>query len=319
MIAVLGAFDGYHRGHQRLLMTAAGLAARSGGQDDWGVVTFSPHPGSVIGGRRIPALFTDGERDILSRYFNVPATLKIAFTEALSGLSPYDFLDYMDDILPLSGIVVGADFRFGRSREGDAEFLAAEASKRGWSFQAAESLLVDGKKVASSSIRNHVAHGAMDLAGQLLGYPFFFSGTVVRGDGRGKKLGFPTANIEYAPEKILPKRGVYAASVFADSRWIPGALSIGTNPTFNENGSSVRAETHLIDFSGSLYGRRIAVFIESFLREEERFPSPEILISRMKIDVSNASDHFALAMRSKRDVYHRMGEILKGEFEGQNS
>lgn len=316
MIAILGAFDGYHLGHQKLLRTASGLALKHGREGDWGVVTFSPHPGSIVRGRKIPVLFTDGERDLLSRYFNIPATLKIPFSRALADLSPMEFLDYMDDLLPLSGIVVGSDFRFGRNREGDTALIEQESKRRGWFFEAAESLVINGEKVASSSIRSHVAHGAMDQAANLLGYPFFFSGTVVRGEGRGAKLGFPTANIHYPSEKVLPKRGVYAASVFVDSGWMPGALNVGVNPTFHEDGSEIRAETHIIGYNGNLYGERITVFLDKFLREEEKFSSPELLAESMKKDVERAARHFAISKKEKSEVYRKAGEVLREGFRG---
>lgn len=311
MIAILGAFDGYHLGHQKLLRTASGLALKYGRESDWGVVTFSPHPGSIVRGRKIPVLFTDGERDLLSRYFNIPATLKIPFSRALADLSPMEFLDYMDDLLPLSGIVVGSDFRFGRNREGDTALIEQESKRRGWFFEAAESLVINGEKVASSSIRSHVAHGAMDQAANLLGYPFFFSGTVVRGEGRGAKLGFPTANIHYPSEKVLPKRGVYAASVFVDSEWMPGALNVGVNPTFHEDGSEIRAETHIIGYNGSLYGKNIVIFIEKYLRDEKKFSSSEQLIIRMKQDVQNAENIFFSKVKEDKDVYKLFAERLR--------
>ncbi|MGI6784426.1 MAG: riboflavin biosynthesis protein RibF [Aminivibrio sp.] len=312
MIAVLGAFDGFHLGHQRLLRAAADLALKSGGEDDWGVVTFTPHPGNIVRGRKIPVLFTDPERDLLSRYFRIPATLKLPFSRALADLSPVEFLDYMEDILPLSGIVVGTDFRFGRNREGDVALMEKEAEERGWSFRAAESLVIGGEKVASSSIRNHVAHGAMDLAESLLGYPFFFTGTVVRGEGRGKKLGFPTANIDYRAEKVLPKRGVYAVSVYVEAKWMPGALNVGVNPTFHTGGGEVRAETYIIGFNGSLYGKEILVFIEQFLREESKFNSPGLLTVQMEKDVRDAMDYFSAKKQSHEKLYELFASTMDG-------
>jgi len=310
MIAVLGAFDGYHLGHQKLLRTAAELALKTGAQAEWGVVTFSPHPGTVVGGRNIPVLFTDRERDFLGRLFQIPATLKISFSRALAELSPTDFLDYLEDILPLSGIVVGADFRFGRNREGDRRFIEEEARRRGWLFEAVEPLTVNGEKVASSSIRSHVAHGAMNSAARLLGYPFFLAGPVVKGDGRGTALGFPTANIAYPPEKVLPRRGVYAASVYTSAGWRAGALNVGVNPTFNEDGKELRAETYIIEFDGTLYGEEIVVFIEEFLREEKKFRSPELLVSCMKDDAERAARHFASSEPGKEKFFRNAGELL---------
>ncbi|MBP6333506.1 MAG: riboflavin biosynthesis protein RibF [Aminivibrio sp.] len=314
MILILGAFDGFHLGHRRLLETAAAMAARlpAGNAGDWGVVTFSPHPGNVIKGREIPVLFTEPERDVLARFLHIPRTLKIPFTPEIAGMSPSEFLDYIEDLLPVTGIVVGKDFRFGRDRVGDTAFLRKSSEAKGWLFEEADPLSIDGEKVGSSSIRSHVAHGSVALAKRLLGYPFFFEGTVVPGDGRGAKLGFPTANIHYPPEKVMPRRGVYCVSVFVDSTWMPGALNVGVNPTFLQEERGIRAETHIIGYNGSLYGKKIAVFFEEFLRDEEKFDSPEQLVSRMKEDVLLSGRLFGEAAQAWRELYGQLGTALRG-------
>ncbi len=314
MILILGAFDGFHLGHRRLLETAGAMAERLSAKNegDWGVVTFSPHPGNVVKGREIPVLFTEPERDVLARFLHIPRTLKIPFTPEIAGMSPADFLDYLEELLPVTGIVVGKDFRFGRNREGDTSFLRKRSEAKGWLFEEAEPLSIDGEKVGSSSIRSHVAHGSVALAKRLLGYPFFFEGTVVPGDGRGTRLGFPTANVHYPTEKVMPRRGVYCVSVFVDTVWMPGALNVGVNPTFRQEERGVRAETHIIGYNGSLYGKNIAVFFEEFLRDEEKFDSPEQLVSRMKEDVLLSGRLSGEAARAGNDLYERLGKALRG-------
>lgn len=311
MILILGAFDGFHLGHRRLLETAEEIARRSTWRENWGVVTFSPHPGNVIKNREIPVLFTEPERDFLGRFLHIPRTIKIPFTSKIARMSPGEFLEYVESLLPVTGIVVGKDFRFGKDREGDTAFLREKAKSRGWFFEEMEPLSINGEKVGSSSIRNHVAHGSMTLAKDLLGYPFFFEGTVVPGDGRGAKLGFPTANVHYPPEKVMPRRGVYCASVFIDSRWMPGALNVGVNPTFRQEERGIRAETHIIGYNGSLYGKTITVFIEKFLRDEERFDSPDHLVSRMKDDVYQSGLFFKESAEASREMYSRLEEALR--------
>jgi len=283
-----------------------------GNADDWSVVTFSPHPRTVIKNREIPVLFTEPERDVLARFLHIPRTVKIPFTPEIAGMPPSDFLDYLEELLPVTGIVVGKDFRFGRNREGDTAFLRERSRTRGWLFEEAEPLFIDGEKVGSSSIRSHVAHGSVALARRLLGYPFFFEGTVVPGDGRGAKLGFPTANVHYPPEKVMPRRGVYCVSVFVDSRWMPGALNVGVNPTFIHEDRGIRAETHIIGYNGSLYGKKIAVFFEEFLRDEEKFDSPEQLVTRMKEDVLLSGRFFSEAAHEGNDIYEQLGKVLRG-------
>ncbi|TDY60493.1 riboflavin kinase/FMN adenylyltransferase [Aminivibrio pyruvatiphilus] len=314
MILILGAFDGFHLGHRRLLETAASMAGRHSPENagGWGVVTFSPHPGNVIKGREIPVLFTEPERDILARFLHIPGTVKIPFTPKTALMSPPEFLVYLEELLPVTGIVVGKDFRFGRNREGDTAFLRKWSQTKGWLFEEAEPLSIDGEKVGSSSIRSHVAHGSVALARRLLGYPFFFEGTVVPGDGRGAKLGFPTANVHYPPEKVMPRRGVYCVSVFVDSRWMPGALNVGVNPTFRQEDRGIRAETHIIGYNGSLYGNKIAVFFEEFLRDEEKFDSPEQLVFRMKEDVRLSGRLFSEVAQGRAELYEQLGTALRG-------
>lgn len=311
MIVVLGAFDGFHLGHRLLLDRAAELACENGRSDDWGVVTFSPHPGSVVKNREIPVLFTETERDILARYLRIPRTIKIPFTPELASASPDEFLVLLETLVHVSGIVVGKDFRFGRDRGGDTGYLRSVSGRKNWFFSEVEPLFIDGEKVGSSTIRSHVAHGEMRTSRKLMGYPFFFEGEVVPGAGRGRKLGFPTANIHYPSEKVMPRRGVYAASVLVDSKWLPGALNVGLNPTFVPEEVRVRAETHIIDYNGTLYNRRILVFLEQFLRDEVKFDSAAALAEQMKVDVERARDIFESLRIHGCDVYERLASALE--------
>ena len=284
MIVLLGAFDGFHRGHRLLLEKGRELAEKSGDGQNWCVVTFSPHPGNIVHGTEIPVLFTEDERDLLALYMKIPHTLKIPFTRRLAEFTPDAFLNFLQSLLPVSGIVVGGDFRFGCGRTGDTAFLRKYSEDKGWPFMEVEPFALNGVKVGSRNIRNSVAHGDTATARNLLGYPFFFSGEVIPGDRRGQKLGFPTANVLYPSGKVIPRRGVYAASVFAENAWHPGALNIGYNPTFLKD-SRLRTETYILDFQGDLYGKWIAVFLEEYLREEKKFPSAAQLIETMNDDI----------------------------------
>jgi riboflavin kinase/FMN adenylyltransferase len=306
MIVVLGAFDGFHKGHALLLDRARILAREHpshSDQDDWAVVTFSPHPDSVVRGNSFPLLFTEEERDLLSRFFLVPNFMKIPFDTSLAMTPPGHFIDLLESLLPVTGIVVGDDFRFGRNREGDATFLQEAARRKGWLFEKVDSLVVDGAKVGSSDIKRLVARGEMLRAKRLLGYPFFFRGRVVSGDGRGRSLGFPTANLRYPLQKTMPKTGVYAASVLVGSQWWPGALNIGYNPTFLSRNDLPRFETYILDFDESLYDRTITVFVESYLRREVKFGTPDELRAQMRRDISRVRTAFGENMLRFEDVY----------------
>ena len=291
MIVLLGAFDGFHRGHRLLLEKGRELAEKSGDGQNWGVVTFSPHPGNIVHGTEIPVLFTEDERDLLARYMKIPHTLKIPFTRRLAELTPEEFLDFLQGLLPVSGIVVGGDFRFGSGRTGDTNFLRKYSAKKGWAFAEVQPFTLDGVKVGSRTIRNAVAHGDTETVRNLLGYPFFFSGEVIPGDRRGQKLGFPTANVLYPSGKVIPRRGVYAASVFTEGQWFAGALNIGYNPTFLKD-NRLRTETYILDFQADLYGKWIVVFLEEYLREEKKFPSAAQLIETMNDDIERTRTIF---------------------------
>ncbi len=284
MIIILGAFDGFHRGHRLLLEKGRELAEQGGDGQNWCVITFSPHPANILHGTEIPVLFTEDERDLLALSMKIPRTIKIPFTRSLAEYSPEQFLDFLQGLLPVSGIVVGGDFRFGHGRRGDTSFLRKYSAEKEWAFAEVEPFTIDGVKVGSRNIRNAVAHGDTETARNLLGYPFFFSGEVIVGDRRGQKLGFPTANVLYPAGKVIPRRGVYAASVFAEEQWYAGALNIGYNPTFLKD-TPLRTETYILDFHGDLYGKWIVVFLEEYLREEKKFPSAAELIETMNDDI----------------------------------
>lgn len=309
MIVLLGAFDGFHRGHRLLLEKGRELAGKGGDEQNWCVVTFSPHPGNIVHGTEIPVLFTEDERDLLARYMKIPRTIKIPFTRSFAEFSPKEFLEFLQGLLPVSGIVVGGDFRFGSNRTGDTDFLRKYSAEKGWNFAEVEPFTLDGDKVGSRHIRNSVAHGDMKAARELLGYPFFFSGEVISGDRRGQKLGFPTANVLYPAGKVIPRRGVYAASVFAENTWHPGALNIGYNPTFLKD-STLRTETYILDFQDDLYGKWIVVFMEEFLREEKKFPSAAQLIETMNEDILRTRAIVRGRMNHSPELYEDLKKAL---------
>lgn len=313
MIAVLGAFDGFHLGHRRLLDAARVLAGDTDGR--WAVITFFPHPATVLRAHEHQTLFVEEERDFLTRLLHIPSMIRIPFTRDMATMRPDAFLDMVGATFPVDGIVTGMDFRFGRGREGDASFLGDYCRRRRWRFKTLDSLTLNGAKVGSSAIRNHVLLGEMPQARKLLGYPFFIEGQVIRGDGRGRGLGFPTANIRYASAKVLPRRGVYGVSVFLDGRWWPGALNIGSNPTFLKDGV-LRAEAYVVGYGGNLYGKKMRLFLEQFVRDEEQFPASDELKTRMARDVQEAVALFDRAMKDTPSLYEMLGRVIESAESG---
>ena len=282
MILTLGAFDGFHRGHQKLLERASSLARD---ETDWAVVTFSPHPQSVLSASPRLSLFTESERDLIARFLKVPNLITIDFTRWLAELAPEAFMDFLAKNVDVTGIVVGDDFRYGQARKGGVEELVESCRRRKWQVAVLPQLVINGEPVSSSLLRQRVSGGDVAGASELLGYPFFATGVVIPGDRRGRTLGFPTANLSLPQSKIFPGRGVYAAATLIEGAWRPGALNVGFNPTF-EGRRSIRFEIHLPDFDGDLYGQSLPVLVLSRLREEMRFGSPEELVVQMRRDVS---------------------------------
>jgi riboflavin kinase/FMN adenylyltransferase len=263
----VGTFDGVHRGHVRVIDAARRAGLRTS------VLTFDPHPRAVLGGgvellatldRRLELLEAEGAED----------ALVLRFDDELAGLSPEAFAERMLRGIGAEVVAAGETFRFGRGREGDLALL----DRLG--FDVRRVPLVES--VSSSRIRELVHAGEIRRAATLLGRPPEVEGIVVRGDGRGRELGFPTANLDVPEGLLVPPDGVYAGWT-GDRR---AAVSIGTNPHFD--GVERRVEAHLLDFDGDLYGDRLVVELWEPIREQRRFDSLEELVAAIGADVGRA-------------------------------
>lgn len=280
MIYALGAFDGFHLGHQSLLDRAR---ERGNNGCGWGVMTFENHPRSLFSDN-FKTLFTTEERDLIGAYLGVRHMVKLPFDRMLANMSPESFADFLAGRGSISGFVVGANFRFGRARTGTPEILAEICAGRGWSLDLMPQLLLDGEIVSSTAVRESLLRGQVGRAARFLGYPFVISGKVIKGDGRGRTLGFATANLAVNNRKIYPARGSYAGFTFIGGKWFPVALNIGFNPTF-DLARRLRCEAHIIGFSGDIYDRDIYVFVFAKNRDEIRFENENALKLRLEHDV----------------------------------
>lgn len=290
MIVVLGAFDGYHLGHQSLFQAARSMAERE--RTGWAVVSFTPHPKMVLLQERISLLFSPDEKKLLELILEIPSVLSLPFTSKLSSMEPGDFFSYIEEELPMSGVVVGYDFRFGRDRRGDTSTIESLCLEREIPYSVIPPFVMDGSVVSSTSIRDLVSRGRLERAEALLGYPFFVEGTVISGKCRGRGLGFPTANISVPSFKTIPCPGVYAGAVAVEDSWIPAAISVGRNPTFGDIEDD-RIEVHLIGYDGDLYGSKLCVLFFERIRPMYRFNDLSDLISRIKVDVRRSMEIFA--------------------------
>ncbi|AER66662.1 riboflavin biosynthesis protein RibF [Thermovirga lienii DSM 17291] len=299
MIVVLGAFDGFHKGHQALFDAASKMTLRL--EDSWGVVTFSPHPQAVLSSDGFTFLFTEREREILARFFGIPELVRIQFTRKLAEMEPEDFVCFLEERFFIRGLVVGEDFRFGRLRKGNASMLKELAHVRGWQTSIVPQVSFDGDKISSSKIRVLVSLGDVRTAGNMLGYPFFLNGSVSHGEGRGRSLGFPTANIVPCTGKILPDRGVYAGAAAVEGEIFPAAINIGFNPTF-EGIRSLRVEAHIVGFKGDIYNKKITIFFLEKIRQESKFLKVEELVEQIKKDVKATTDYWKREKKFKRVI-----------------
>ena len=260
----VGTFDGVHRGHLHVIDAARNAGLRTT------VLTFDPHPRLVLGGR-VELLATLERRLELLAEAGVEDVLVLEFDDALAALPAEEFCERMLRGIGAETVAAGETFRFGRGREGDLDLLA----RSGLDVRRVPLL----ENVSSSRVRELLHAGEIERAATLLGRPPEVEGIVVRGDGRGRGLGFPTANLDVPEGLLVPPDGVYAGST-AGRR---AAVSIGTNPHFD--GVERRVEAHLLDFDGDLYGQRLVVEIWGGIREQRRFDSLDDLVAAIGDDV----------------------------------
>ena len=283
----LGAFDGIHVGHRAILGTAVSIArARSLPAL---ACTFDPHPLDVLqpGGAPVP-ITTLAERLALMEETGVDGVVVLEFTRGLAAMEPEAFVkDVLLVRLGARDIVVGFNHRFGHRARGDARLLTELAPGLGFTAHIVPPQVVDGVAVSSSEIRALLQRGDVASAARFLGRPYGVGGRVVRGAGRGRTLGFPTANVEPDRPLLIPT-GVYACRARVDGGMYPTVVNIGVRPTFAEQ--TLAVEAHLLDFSADLYDRELRLEFIRRLRGEQKFPSPEALKKQIALDVAQARE-----------------------------
>lgn len=281
----LGAFDGIHLGHRAILGRAVTLARERGLEAL--ACTFDPHPLEVLQPDRAPRPITTlADRLELIAETGIDTAVVVAFTRAIAALEPEAFVrDALAGTLRAREIVVGFNHRFGRGARGDARLLETLGPSLGFRTHVVAPLEVDGVPVSSSEIRAALGRGDLERAARLLGRPYALGGEVVHGAGRGRTLGFPTANVRMDLRLPLAP-GVYACRARVGPAEYRAVVNAGVRPTFGE--TELAVEAHLLDFSGDLYGQRIHLTFLRRLREERRFPSVEALREQIAADVAAA-------------------------------
>jgi len=291
-VVTIGAYDGVHRGHQAVIGQVRKEAQQLDCQSV--VVTFDKHPASVVRPASAPKLLTDLDQKLeLLQQTGIDATLIVEFNRERSTEDPALFVKrVLVDTLRARVVVVGEDFHFGFNRGGNVAMLR-ELGKQ-FDFQVEPVKLIarpDGveEPVSSTSIRRALAGGQVEIATNLLGRAYEVRGVVVNGDKRGRSIGFPTANVEVPNAMCLPADGVYAGRFRCDDGSVHAcAINLGRRPTFFEHADHSLLEAHLLDFSGDLYGQKVSVTFEHFLRSERKFDGLEAIKTQLQLDVAAA-------------------------------
>lgn len=282
----VGTFDGVHRGHQAIIRKMLETADRERCRNF--LVTFHPHPRTVLESKNrepIRLLSTIEERLELFDHLGVQYVLVVQFDLEFAQLPPERFVkQYLVDSIGVQKIFVGTDHAFGKARRGNVELLRQFGKTYNFTVCAIDPVFYHGERISSTRIRRTLMEGQLHDANQMLGYHYLVCGTVVRGDGRGQLIGFPTANIEPLDQhKLLPKSGVYFVSAVIDKKQVFGMANIGTRPTFTDD-SQIHLEVHFLNFDQQIYDKKICVSFLEYLRPEQKFDTVDLLVSQLYDD-----------------------------------
>ena len=288
-LLTIGVFDGVHLGHQHLLKH---LRDEAGNMElATAVITFKAHPQSILtSGRPVVWLTELWDRIKLIKEQGIDTVIALSFTREVKDLGASDFIHKLHQHFNIKGLVVGPDFAMGKGREGDISRLKELGQEIGFFVEVMPPFIIGDEVVRSSGIRKALAEGDVAKAGRFLGRPFVIKGKVVKGDGRGRTLGYPTVNLELDPDMAIPKDGVYATITRVDDWSMPSVTNIGTRPTFGVGKRT--KETHILNFDGNLVGEMIEVSFIERLRDETKFSGEEELKEQIKLDIKEAENIF---------------------------
>lgn len=289
-VLTIGSFDGVHRGHQHLISQMIDFASQQGARAT--LITFWPHPRNILRpGEPIHLLTTREEKLSLFTEFEGLDTVVVMppLTLEMAQLTPQEYLGLLSKYFKLRGIVEGSNFTFGCNREGNMAWLRRYGQEAGFAVRTI-GLVANGEVISSSRIREYVAAGRVEEAAELLGRTYTLVGRVIHGNGQGRQLGYPTANLHLDEVKLLPANGVYAVRVQlpGDERdWRQGVANVGVRPTFGE-GNPLFVEIHILDTQRDLYGQQLVVNFVARISDEKKFQSREALQLKMATDVEGA-------------------------------
>lgn len=286
VILTIGFYDGIHKGHQEIIRYVTDKAKRKKGKSC--VITFPSHPSGFLSGRPLSLLTTWEEKEKLLAQAGIDLLVFLNFTSQIASLSPHSFIEKIRQVLEIREMVVGEDFVFGNRREGDIHWLKENEKAFEYKLKVIPSLKVGEEKIGSSLIRRWLKEGEIEKATLWLDrYPTIL-GRVIRGKRRGRDLGYPTANLEPHPEKLLPGPGVYAGKVILGGDYYKGIVNVGGKPTFND--MSFGVEVYILGFGKDIYGEEIKIELVTRLRGIEQFSSSLDLTKRLEVDEKRAEE-----------------------------
>lgn len=282
MLLTLGVFDGVHKGHKFLISELMSRAKEANLLA--GIITLSQPPEELFNPEiKVPYLTTLEDRLCLLKATGADLVIPLIFGPDIATLSAREFVLLLKRFLKMRGLIIGEDFALGKMRRGNPAYLARLGKELGFGVTVVPPVILNGEIISSTAVRRALAAGDMDKVFDLLGRPFSLAGKVVAGTGRGKTLGFPTANLDVPPEQAVPEDGVYATFTEIDKEKFASVTNIGANPTFD--GGKRTIETHIIGYTGNLYGRTIRLYFIERIRGEKKFATPEALGAQIKVDI----------------------------------
>jgi riboflavin kinase/FMN adenylyltransferase len=290
-VLTLGVFDGLHRGHQLVMSTVVERARLLGAMPT--VLTFDPHPRAVLHPESAPPLLQTFDQKIEAfGVLGIEQVIVIRFNQAFAQIEAEDFLrDVVGERLQAREVYLGRGFAFGRGRRGNIELLQKVSERLGFYAAEVPEVRLRGRRISSSAIRALLAEGRVNLARQMLGRPYGVEGRIMRGQERGRTLGFPTANLR-PQNRVIPRNGVYVTVALIKDAWRRSVTNIGTRPTF-ETDAVPSVETYVMDWSGDLYGEVMRVRFLHRLRDEQRFASVDELKRQIELDRRRAENYFS--------------------------
>ncbi|KXO16700.1 bifunctional riboflavin kinase/FAD synthetase [Peptoniphilus sp. GNH] len=278
----LGNFDGVHLAHKKLIESAIKMAKKKNVKA--AVLIFSNHTKTVLDSKRQELITTNKYKDKILEDLGIDIVYEIVFDSDFMKLTPQEFFeDFLIKNLNVKGIVVGFDYRFGYKASGNVESLKSFCQKEGIDLEVIAPVYSNGEIIGSTMIREAIKAGRMIRVEELLGRPFTIFGKVVEGKHLASKMHYPTANIDFSEDYVVPRYGVYDTDVVIDGKIYRGATSVGTNPTTKDR--QLKIETHILDFSEKIYGKVIALKFRNFIRPEINFESIEKLFDQIEKDV----------------------------------